>query len=150
MNLERRHGKDKPVIKKALVELGSLPFKTFAQSRPVWAVGDCYRNPGPIQFGTGAVASTRIPLAFTLQYELQELSEAHKSPAAGAQGDRSGYKALLEGLLGDDGKLTAKDVSRALLYRLHHGLDDTDHYAVLESLGLDKARWMAIEQESRQ
>lgn len=135
MNLERRHGKDKPVIKKALVELNSLPFKTFASHRAAWAVGDCYRNPGPIQFGLGATATDKIPLAFTLHYELQEQREGHVagllSPSAGTENARSGYKALMEGLLGEDNKLTAKDVSRLLLYRLHHTLDDADHYAVL-------------------
>ena len=39
-NVERRHGKDKPVIKKALVELDSLPYKTFAAHRGVWGLKD--------------------------------------------------------------------------------------------------------------
>jgi pyrophosphate--fructose-6-phosphate 1-phosphotransferase len=59
MNLERRHGKDKPVILKALVELKGKPFKTFAAQREKWAIGDEYQSPGPIQFwGPAEVANT--------------------------------------------------------------------------------------------
>jgi pyrophosphate--fructose-6-phosphate 1-phosphotransferase len=42
MNVERRHGKDKPVIKKALVELDSVPFKVFARQRDEWKHDDKY------------------------------------------------------------------------------------------------------------
>lgn len=56
MNLERRHGSDKPVIKKALVELDGAPFKTFAAARADWAVETRYRFPGAIQYyGPAAV-----------------------------------------------------------------------------------------------
>jgi pyrophosphate--fructose-6-phosphate 1-phosphotransferase len=50
MNMERRHGADKPVIKKALVELGGKPFKAFAKQRAEWAVEDSYLFPGAIQY----------------------------------------------------------------------------------------------------
>lgn len=50
MNMEKRHGKMKPVIKKALVELDSKPFKKFSQMRETWAIEDCYIYPGPIQY----------------------------------------------------------------------------------------------------
>jgi pyrophosphate--fructose-6-phosphate 1-phosphotransferase len=50
MNLERRHGKSKPVIRKALVELDGKPFKFFAQMRNTWAMNDDYLYPGPIQY----------------------------------------------------------------------------------------------------
>ena len=50
MNVERRKGKDVPVIKKALVELDGDMFKAYAAVREKWAVLDCYRSPGPIQF----------------------------------------------------------------------------------------------------
>ena len=50
MNIERRHGEDKPVIKKALVELDGAPFKYFAAHREEWAVGTCYVFPGAIQY----------------------------------------------------------------------------------------------------
>jgi len=55
MNIERRHGKEKPVIKKALVELDGAPFKFFAQHRDDWAKGNKhYIFPGPIQYGGSA------------------------------------------------------------------------------------------------
>ena len=50
MNMERRHGEDKPVIKKALVELDGKPFKYFEAHRDEWAVETCYVFPGAIQY----------------------------------------------------------------------------------------------------
>lgn len=50
MNMERRHGEMKPVIKKALVRLDSKPFLAFAQHREKWATDTCYVYPGPIQY----------------------------------------------------------------------------------------------------
>ena len=50
MNIERRHGEDKPVIKKALVELDGAPFKYFEAHRDEWAVDTCYVYPGAIQY----------------------------------------------------------------------------------------------------
>ena len=50
MHIERRKGKDVPVIKKALVELDGPIFKAYAAVRDQWAVLDAYRSPGPIQF----------------------------------------------------------------------------------------------------
>ena len=50
MNMEHRNGKQKPVIKKALVDLKGKPFKVFANSRKLWAKETCYIYPGPIQY----------------------------------------------------------------------------------------------------
>ena len=50
MNMERRHGEDKPVIRKALVELEGKPFKYFEAHRELWAVETCYVFPGAIQY----------------------------------------------------------------------------------------------------
>ncbi|MDA3956969.1 diphosphate--fructose-6-phosphate 1-phosphotransferase [Oceanispirochaeta sp.] len=50
MNMERRHGSMKPVIKKALVELEGAPFKAFAAQREVWAVETAFTFPGAIQY----------------------------------------------------------------------------------------------------
>ena len=50
MNIERRHGADKPVIRKALVELEGAPFKFFAEHRAQWAVETCFVYPGAIQY----------------------------------------------------------------------------------------------------
>ncbi len=50
MNIERRNGADKPVIRKALVELDGAPFKYFAAHRDEWAKNTCYVYPGPIQY----------------------------------------------------------------------------------------------------
>ena len=50
MNMERRHGKMKPVIRKALVRLDGAPFKAFAAQREDWALNTRFVYPGPIQY----------------------------------------------------------------------------------------------------
>jgi pyrophosphate--fructose-6-phosphate 1-phosphotransferase len=50
MNIERRNGEDKPVIRKALVELDGKPFKFFEAHRDEWAVETCFTFPGAIQY----------------------------------------------------------------------------------------------------
>jgi len=50
MNLEERHGKLKPVIKKALVELNDKPFKYFAGKRDEWSIKTSFLYPGAIQY----------------------------------------------------------------------------------------------------
>ena len=50
MNMEKRNGEMKPVIRKALVELEGAPFKEFAAHREKWARETCYVYPGPIQY----------------------------------------------------------------------------------------------------
>ena len=50
MNIERRHGEDKPVIRKALVELDGKPFKFFEDNRDKWAVETAFVFPGAIQY----------------------------------------------------------------------------------------------------
>lgn len=50
MNMERRNGEMKPVIRKALVELEGAPFKAFAAKRDEWAKETEYVYPGPIQY----------------------------------------------------------------------------------------------------
>ena len=50
MNMEKRNGKMKPVIRKALVELDGAPFRYFATNRDNWARYTSYVYPGPIQY----------------------------------------------------------------------------------------------------
>lgn len=50
MNMEKRNGKMKPVIQKALVKLDGGPFKFFAANREKWAIETDYVYPGPIQY----------------------------------------------------------------------------------------------------
>jgi hypothetical protein len=57
MGIELRHGKNKPVISKALVRLDGGMFKAYEAVRDKWAILDCYKSPGPIQFsGAGSDA----------------------------------------------------------------------------------------------
>ncbi len=56
MNMEKRHGQFKPVIKKALVELNGPVFKVLEENREKWAMEDKYLFPGSIQyFGPSSV-----------------------------------------------------------------------------------------------
>ena len=67
MNMEKRNGKMKPVIQKALVKLDGGPFKFFASKRDEWAIETAYVYPGPIQyFGPSEVADQTTK---TLQLE---------------------------------------------------------------------------------
>ena len=50
MNMEKRSGEMKPVIRKALVELDGAPFKEFAAHRTEWARNTSFVYPGPIQY----------------------------------------------------------------------------------------------------
>jgi len=67
MNLERRHGKNKPVIQKALVDLKGKPFKAFAAKRDKWALEDDYTSPGPIQFWGPAQVADAPPETLRLE-----------------------------------------------------------------------------------
>ena len=50
MNMEKRSGEMKPVIRKALVDLNGAPFKALSDNRSEWAKETCYVYPGPIQY----------------------------------------------------------------------------------------------------
>ncbi len=67
LNMEKRNGEMKPVIRKALVDLEGKPFKAFAACRDEWAKKTAYVYPGPIQyFGPSDVCDRPT---FTLQLE---------------------------------------------------------------------------------
>ncbi len=71
MNMERRHGEMKPVIKKALVELDGPVFKALENNREKWAMEDCYIFPGAIQyFGPSSVCDLTT---ITLQLEQENV-----------------------------------------------------------------------------
>ena len=72
MNMERRHGEMKPVIKKALVELDGPVFKKLESNREDWAMNDRYLFPGAIQyFGPSSVCDiTTVTLALESQAKL--------------------------------------------------------------------------------
>jgi len=69
--VERRKGKDKPVIRKALVELEgplSQPFQAWSKIRDMLALDDHYLCPGPLQYDDACPTSLNLPV--TLQLEL--------------------------------------------------------------------------------
>ena len=67
MNVEKRKGKDKPVIRKALVELNGKPFKFLQKNREDWAKNDRYTFPGPIQYFGPAVVTEMTTLTLLLE-----------------------------------------------------------------------------------
>jgi pyrophosphate--fructose-6-phosphate 1-phosphotransferase len=67
MNMERRNGEMKPVIRKALVELDGAPFKKFAAKRDQWAKETCYVYPGPIQYWGPASVADRTTRTLALE-----------------------------------------------------------------------------------
>jgi pyrophosphate--fructose-6-phosphate 1-phosphotransferase len=50
MNIEKRNGALKPVIRKALVELDGAPFQELSRNRKHWERDTCFVYPGPIQY----------------------------------------------------------------------------------------------------
>ena len=69
MNLEQRHGEQKPVIKKALVELDGEPFKYFAAHRDEWATGTCFTFPGAIQYYGPAEVCDQSTMTLKLEHK---------------------------------------------------------------------------------
>ena len=67
MNIERRNGQDKPVIRKALVELDGKPFQYFAAHRDQWAIETCYTFPGAIQYFGPSEVCDQPTITLTLE-----------------------------------------------------------------------------------
>ena len=67
MNMERRNGEMKPVIRKALVELGGAPFLKFCSKRDEWAKETCFVYPGPIQYWGPASVCDRTTRTLCLE-----------------------------------------------------------------------------------
>ncbi len=67
MNMERRNGAMKPVIRKALVELDGAPFKYFASHREQWARTTSYVYPGPIQYWGPSEVCDRTTVTLALE-----------------------------------------------------------------------------------
>ena len=67
MNMERRNGEDKPVIRKALVELDGAPFKYFEAHREEWAVKTAFTYPGAIQYFGPAEVCDRPTMTLALE-----------------------------------------------------------------------------------
>ncbi len=63
LHIEKRHGEEKPVIKKALVDLKGKPYLSYLKKEKSWRVKDEYNSPGPIQyFGSAKVTQIKNSL----------------------------------------------------------------------------------------
>ena len=69
MNMERRNGEMKPVIRKALVDLDGAPFRTFASQRDRLARETAYVYPGPIQYWGPSEVCDRPTKTLELEHE---------------------------------------------------------------------------------
>lgn len=69
MNMEKRHGEMKPVIKKAIVDTNGNVFKEFEKHRQDWAINDDYLCPGPIQFYGPSKVADKITETLKLEKE---------------------------------------------------------------------------------
>ena len=69
MNMEKRSGEMKPVIKKALVELDGKPYKYFVAHRTEWARDTCYVYPGPIQYFGPAEVCDQPAMTLKLEHK---------------------------------------------------------------------------------
>lgn len=69
MNVERRHGEDKPVIRKALVDLANGPFLELVRHRKRWGVRTEYVYPGPIQYFGPTEVCDQISKTLELEHE---------------------------------------------------------------------------------
>lgn len=69
MNVEKRKGKDKPVIRKALVELKGKPFNFLKKNREDWAKNDRYTFPGPIQYFGPSVVTEMTTITLLLEHK---------------------------------------------------------------------------------
>mgnify|MGYP001583731704 CR=1 FL=1 len=67
MNMERRKGRDIPVIKKSLVDLNGRPFRRFAAQRDSWKLVSEYLCPGPIQYFGPSEVCDRITATMEME-----------------------------------------------------------------------------------
>lgn len=71
MNMEKRNGKRKPVIQKALVNLNGAPYLKFASMRETIALNTLYMYPGPIQYFGPAEVCDRPPMTLLLEHGIE-------------------------------------------------------------------------------
>ncbi len=68
LNMERRNGEMKPVIRKALVDLNGRPFKELLMHRDEWSKETSFVYPGPIQYWGPAEVCDRTTLTLALEH----------------------------------------------------------------------------------
>ena len=68
MNMEKRAGKMKPVIQKALVNLNGRPYLKFASMRETLALNTLYQYPGPIQYFGPSEVCDRPSMTLLLEH----------------------------------------------------------------------------------
>ena len=69
MNMEHRHGEEKPVICKAYLDMQAKPYQVFLANRDRWAVETCYRYPGAIQYFGPSTLCDCTTMTLQLEHE---------------------------------------------------------------------------------
>ncbi|ULQ59141.1 diphosphate--fructose-6-phosphate 1-phosphotransferase [Brucepastera parasyntrophica] len=92
MNMEQRHGSQKPVIRKALVELDGKPFKTFEKKREEWAVKTSYTVPGAIQYYGPDEVCNQPTKTLIIERGMPKAAVPKKAPAKDAPGKQTAAK----------------------------------------------------------
>jgi diphosphate-dependent phosphofructokinase len=80
IHFERRSGKDKPVIEKALVETSSPAFQYFQSRRDEWAFADKFCSPGPIQFWGPVANQLPMTVALNTGYDFRSFDLGKEMP----------------------------------------------------------------------
>lgn len=68
LNMERRNGEMKPVIRKALVDLNGRPFKELLMHRDEWSKETSFVYPGPIQYWGPSEVCDRTTQTLALEH----------------------------------------------------------------------------------
>lgn len=69
LNMERRNGELKPVIKKAMVDLNGKPYLTYKKHRDEWAKMTCFVYPGAIQYFGPSEVCDKPTITLKLEHE---------------------------------------------------------------------------------
>ena len=72
LRAERRAGKDRLVIRKAVVDLRGAAFEAFAARRDAWRLADRYASTGPAQFFDPEAKGFDMPTTLVLETEAKK------------------------------------------------------------------------------
>lgn len=78
MSVERDNGVERPYIKRSVVDLTHVPFKTFQQLRSEWALTNAFICPGPMQFYGPTADRTTITLQLVHGQSYEQIQQMNE------------------------------------------------------------------------